>query len=394
VRAKKAQVQIFSRGRTEIGTSPYFSVVIPTYKRGHVIEHALDGLRKQTFKNFEVVVVVRSSGDGTEGKVDSYASYFNIKKVVLSNKYHHWDQLNYGIRNSSGSIISFLDDDAIPLPNWLEMQAYIFGQSGVGGIAGDVITARIVDGSAVPLAKDASEIIPMGYRPALETIGSFLWSRPLKGLENNLIYITKSGTVEKSIHCNSNTIVRSVLGMGTNMSVLREALGDFVFPQLWNGSRWEQFLGWYLWRRGYSLLFCPEVKVYHLAHGQTLSRFIKDGRTTFARSAGMQLFFYNLYELERQLSIMYKLVSNIFELTVYMKKMAEDKNTNQAKLKGLIYGNLLGMTWLISKKLKLDYSPLEALGTQTRPRDQIPSQFKHTENVSISRASFVSTWVL
>jgi glycosyltransferase involved in cell wall biosynthesis len=345
-------------------SNPYFSVIIPTYKRGHIIDHPLNGLTKQTFKNFEVIIVIRSSGDGTEDRVDRYADRLRIRKFVLSDRYQHWDQLNYGVIQAHGAVLAFLDDDAVPLPNWLELQSKIYAGPNMGGIAGNVLTARIVDGSAVPLAQDASEIIPFGYKPALENIGAYLWLRPLSGLENNLVYITKAGAVEKNVHCIANAHIKSVLGMGANMSVSRKAMGSFLFPPLWSGSQWEQFLGWHLWRRGYDLVFCPEIKVYHLAHGQTLSRFIKDKHIISAREAGIQLFFYNLYGLEKQLSTMHKFVSTLFRFAIFMRKMAKNKDTNQAKLKGLIYGNLLGMTWLISKRLKLKFTPSETLKTK------------------------------
>ncbi|HUW49173.1 MAG TPA: glycosyltransferase [Patescibacteria group bacterium] len=346
-----------------MASNPYFSVIIPTYKRGHIIDHALNGLTKQTFKNFEAVIVIRSSGDGTEERVDSYADRLCIRKFVLSNRWQHWDQLNYGISKAQGSVLAFLDDDAVPLPNWLELQSKIYVGPNIGGIAGNVLTATIVDGNAVPLEQDASEIIPR-YKPALENIGAYLWLKPLSGLENNLIYITKAGAVEKNVHCSANAHIKSVLGMGANMSVSRKAIGSFLFPPLWSGSQWEQFLGWHLWRRGYDIVFCPEVKVYHLAHGQTFSRFIKDKHIISAREAGVALFFYNLYGLEKQLSMMHKVVSTMFKFAVFIRKMTEDKDTNQAKLKGLTYGNLLGMTWLISKGLKLTYTPSETLKTK------------------------------
>jgi hypothetical protein len=232
------------------------------------------------------------------------------------------------------------------------MQHELYSRFGVGGIAENVIMAKIEDGTAIPFAKEASEIMPTGYRPALETLGLILWRKPLRGLEKNLIYISKSGTVEKDARYEANpcTTVKSVLGMGANMSFTREALGNFHFPHHGGGTQWEQFLGWDLWRRGYNLVFCPEIKVYHLAHGQTLSRFIKNKQTIAMRSAEFQLFFYNLYGLEEELFIMDKALSTVFDFATYLKKMTEDRITNQAKLKGLIYGNLLGITWLISKK--------------------------------------------
>jgi glycosyltransferase involved in cell wall biosynthesis len=350
---------------------PYFSVIIPTYKRGHVIKHALNGLKKQTYKNFEVLVVIRSSGDKTETVVDDYAKCLNIKKFVLPSNYSHWHQLNCGIINARGTVVCFLDDDAVPTSNWLEVQFKVYEKLGVGGIAGDVIKARLLRGIPVPFHDNPSEVIPayttFGENFSLtfwRRLSLTFWKKPIEGLENYLIYITKSGTIEKSTQYKRGK-VRSVLGMGANMSVLRAAMGDFIFPELWYGSQWEQLLGWQLLRKKYTLIFCPEVQVFHLSHGQTMSRYFKDKQIIFARVAGMQLFFYNLYALEEQFSIKHRLLSILFRSVVFLKKMDKDRYTNQSALRGLIYGNLLGITWLLSKKLRIKYSPLKSLWSKT-----------------------------
>ena len=45
---------------------PLVSVTVCTFKRRHIIKHMLDGLTRQTYKNFELVIVLKPSGDGTE----------------------------------------------------------------------------------------------------------------------------------------------------------------------------------------------------------------------------------------------------------------------------------------------------------------------------------------
>jgi len=42
------------------------SVIIATYRRGHLIKHCLESLARQTYRNFETVVVYKPSGDETE----------------------------------------------------------------------------------------------------------------------------------------------------------------------------------------------------------------------------------------------------------------------------------------------------------------------------------------
>ena len=42
------------------------TVVIPTYKRADILPHLLSALKRQTYQNFDLVVVVKPSEDGTE----------------------------------------------------------------------------------------------------------------------------------------------------------------------------------------------------------------------------------------------------------------------------------------------------------------------------------------
>ena len=96
------------------------TVVLNTCNRGAFIGDTLEGLKRQTYTNFEVVVVNGPSIDETEEVVKQfnvryYTSPFNISV-----------SRNVGIRHAAGEIIAFIDDDAVPEPEWLEdlMKAY------------------------------------------------------------------------------------------------------------------------------------------------------------------------------------------------------------------------------------------------------------------------------
>tara|TARA_B100001027_G_scaffold190153_1_gene143946 strand:+ start:116 stop:307 length:192 start_codon:yes stop_codon:yes gene_type:complete len=51
---------------------PTISVIMPSYNRAYCIERALNSLLKQTFKNFELIVIDNYSTDNTEEIVNKY----------------------------------------------------------------------------------------------------------------------------------------------------------------------------------------------------------------------------------------------------------------------------------------------------------------------------------
>ncbi|MFM9825029.1 glycosyltransferase family 2 protein, partial [Flavobacterium sp.] len=45
---------------------PYFSIIIPSYNRAHIISRAIQGVLDQTFQDFEIVIVDDGSTDNTK----------------------------------------------------------------------------------------------------------------------------------------------------------------------------------------------------------------------------------------------------------------------------------------------------------------------------------------
>lgn len=95
-----------------------FSVVIPLYNKGPHIERALMSVLKQTFQNFEIIVV-------DDGSTDNSAE---IVKTVHDTRIHLIQQenagvsaaRNRGIKESKADLIAFLDADDEWLPTFLE----------------------------------------------------------------------------------------------------------------------------------------------------------------------------------------------------------------------------------------------------------------------------------
>lgn len=336
------------------------TILITTYKRANLLPFVFSALERQTYKNFNVIVVVKPSGDGTEDTVRTYEKSLKTKLLMQSNGYVV-DAINLGLKQATGDIIAFLDDDAIPPPEWVQTHVENYQKSNVGGVAGEVIPAFLSENGLVQLKDKSSEVIPQ-VKPFINSIGRKLWSCPLDGLEDYLVYVSKAGVVDYNFELadkaySQNT--KSLLGMGANMSVLTEALDGFAFPTSWVlGLSYEQFLGWHIWKRGYSLLFNPKAKVYHVAHGQTLTRNVTDKNKITLRQVESQLLFYRLYGFEPKLSKMSRIIWLIYDTAMDLKKICVNKEVSRiAWLKGKIQSEIIGAKWFLSRSLGGNYAP-------------------------------------
>lgn len=100
---------------------PVISIIIPTYNRFHLVERAIKSVIKQTFKNFEIIVVDDCSTDKTEhiikeiSKTDSRLEYIRTEKNIGGAAAR-----NQGVSASQAKFIAFLDDDDEALPEWIE----------------------------------------------------------------------------------------------------------------------------------------------------------------------------------------------------------------------------------------------------------------------------------
>lgn len=111
------------------------SVVINTLNRADALEDTLRALRLQTYRLFEVIVVVGPCSDHTD---DVIASFYEDLKVVRLGVPNLSMSRNLGIRAAAGDIIAFIDDDAVPDPNWLETGLLPFADPEVAASGTDV----------------------------------------------------------------------------------------------------------------------------------------------------------------------------------------------------------------------------------------------------------------
>jgi glycosyltransferase involved in cell wall biosynthesis len=108
--------------------NPKVSVIIPTHNRAELLRGAIASVMKQTFQDFEVIVVDDASKDNTPEVVHSFADN-RIRYVRNEINKGEGGSRNVGLRNASGDFIAFLDDDDEWLPEKLRLQVDLLERS-------------------------------------------------------------------------------------------------------------------------------------------------------------------------------------------------------------------------------------------------------------------------
>ena len=102
------------------------SVIVPTYKRPESLRACLDGLKIQTVRPTQVIVVHRASEAATEAMLAAYDGAGLNLLIRASGEPGVVAALNIGLDNAAGDIVAMTDDDAIPHRDWIERIAAAF----------------------------------------------------------------------------------------------------------------------------------------------------------------------------------------------------------------------------------------------------------------------------
>lgn len=92
-------------------SSPFFSVIIPTLNEEKYLPNLLTCLQKQTFRNFEVIVVDGKSSDETVSQALGYKEKIPEINVIDSDKQNVGYQRNLGARLAKADYFIFFDAD-------------------------------------------------------------------------------------------------------------------------------------------------------------------------------------------------------------------------------------------------------------------------------------------
>jgi len=106
----------------------FFSIIIPLYNRPQEINELLETLTKQTYLQFEVLIIEDGSKDDAKAIVESYANRLDISYYVKPNEGQGFAR-NYGFTKAKGDYFIIFDSDCLIPPDYLEIvKNYLYTQ--------------------------------------------------------------------------------------------------------------------------------------------------------------------------------------------------------------------------------------------------------------------------
>jgi glycosyltransferase involved in cell wall biosynthesis len=104
-------------------SQPRISVLLSVFNSREYLCEAIDSVLRQTFKDFELIIIDDASDDGSSELIDNYRSIDN-RIIVIRNRNNLGlaESLNRGLKVASGSFIARMDADDMALPNRFELQ--------------------------------------------------------------------------------------------------------------------------------------------------------------------------------------------------------------------------------------------------------------------------------
>lgn len=96
------------------------SIVIPVYNKKAYIEECFEHISKQSYKNYEAIIIDDGSTDGSSEICDKMAEKYSWARVIHKKNSGVSAARNQGIREAKGEWICFVDVDDYPLPTMLE----------------------------------------------------------------------------------------------------------------------------------------------------------------------------------------------------------------------------------------------------------------------------------
>lgn len=104
----------------------FFSIIIPLYNRPQEIDELLETLTKQTYMQFEVIVIEDGSVNDAANIVASFADRLDIKYFFKPNAGQGFAR-NFGFERAKGDYFIIFDSDCLIPENYLEtVRDYLF----------------------------------------------------------------------------------------------------------------------------------------------------------------------------------------------------------------------------------------------------------------------------
>lgn len=221
---------------------PKVSVIIVNYNGDRWIEVCLTSLLKQTYKNFEIIIVDNGSTDSSLSKINKYCP--RVKMITNKSNLGFAEGNNIGYGSSSGKYILLLNNDTEVEENFIKNFVDVFREKPEAGIA-------------------QSKIILMKDKKSIDSCGSF-WT------DTTFMYYVGNGKNKNVDYYNKPFKVFSV--KGASMLIKREVVEKIGLfdPVFWNYYEETDFCH-RAWLAGYESWYWPLATCYHAQGGTSLT---------------------------------------------------------------------------------------------------------------------------
>ena len=91
--------------------NPIISVLVPVYNVENTLDRCLQSILKQTFQNFEILLIDDGSTDGSGALCDKYAEKYSNIRVIHKDNEGLGPTRNRGIKEARGEFIYHCDSD-------------------------------------------------------------------------------------------------------------------------------------------------------------------------------------------------------------------------------------------------------------------------------------------
>lgn len=107
----------------ELFKKPKISLIITCHNLGKYLAECVSSIQKQTYKNFEIIVVDDFSTDNTKAVMETFPS--EIKKIYLSENLGQFGAFLEGLKLAEGEFVCMIDADDVLLPDYLSVHLQV-----------------------------------------------------------------------------------------------------------------------------------------------------------------------------------------------------------------------------------------------------------------------------
>jgi glucosyl-dolichyl phosphate glucuronosyltransferase len=130
-----------------VNKGPFVSVVICSHNRSADVSECLDALIPQIGPEVEVILVDSASDPKNEAELAKLATLYPAVNLTRVDQPNLSLARNRGVQLAAGAWVAFLDDDAVPFPDWLaKLSATVAAASPTQAVIGGGIYPRWPDG--------------------------------------------------------------------------------------------------------------------------------------------------------------------------------------------------------------------------------------------------------